>query len=61
MYRALDIRDRNYHFRVYKNVFVGSEAISAMIRMNIAKNERDALRIGNGLLNAGTYLFLSTH
>ena len=35
--------------------FVGSEAVSAMIRMNVAVDEHDALRIGNSLLNAGYF------
>ena len=55
MYRAVDIRDRTYRFRKYKNVFVGSEAVSAMIRMNVAVDKHDALRIGNSLLNAGYF------
>ena len=55
MYRAVDVRNRTYRFRKYNNVFVGSEAVSAMIRMNIALDENEALSIGNSLMSGGYF------
>ncbi|WP_372680957.1 FAD-containing oxidoreductase, partial [Desulfosarcina sp.] len=53
----LDIRDRTYGLppKTYAMCFVGSEAVDALLREEIANDEADALRIGNMMLNAGVF------
>ena len=53
----LDIRDRTYGIpsKTYAMCFVGSEAVDALLREEIANDEADALRIGNMMLNAGVF------
>lgn len=49
---GVDIRDRNYHFSMYLNCFVGSEAVDWLIqRYSISRQE--AVEIGQILLKAG--------
>ena len=53
----LDIQDRTYGIppKKYESCFVGSEAVAALIREEIANDEADALRIGNMMLNEGVF------
>ncbi len=52
-----DIKDRKHGIRrtTYEKCFVGSEAVQALIDGNVAAGDRDALFIGNMLLNAGVF------
>ena len=52
-----DIKDRKYGFpsQTYKKCFVGSEAVKMLVDEGIASNEKDAVRVGNILLNAGVF------
>jgi hypothetical protein len=54
---VLDIRDRKYGFpsKTYKSCFVGNEAVKKLVDDDIAKNQEDAVRIGNMMLNAGVF------
>ena len=53
----VDIQDRTYGIppKTYAMCFVGSEAVDALLREEIANDEADALRIGNMMLNAGVF------
>ena len=55
--RVLDIRDRKYGFpsKTYPKCFVGSEAVTQLVQEGIASDEKDAVRIGNMMLNAGMF------
>ena len=55
--QIFDIRDRKYGLpsKVYPKSFVGREAVQQMVAQGIAVDERDAVRIGNMLLNAGVF------
>ena len=52
--RVLDIRDRKYGMppKIYPKCFVGSEAVEKMVDEGIASHTKDAVRIGNMMLNA---------
>ena len=52
-----DIKDRKYGFpsQTYVRCFVGSEAVKKLLDEGIAGNEKDAVRVGNMLLNAGVF------
>ncbi len=57
-FRAIvDLSDRNYGFppKNYQSCFVGSEAVTAMIKMGLASDEDDAVRLGNVMLHAGIF------
>lgn len=47
--KKIKIKDRKYHFRVYKNCFVASEAIDVMIRHGFVKNRKDGVALGVAL------------
>jgi len=51
--RQLDIQDRKYHLRHYKQCFVGTAAIATMIRLKLASNEHEAIALGNKLVRLG--------
>ena len=55
--RVLDIRDRKYGFpsKTYPKCFVGSDAVTQLVKEGIAVDEDDAVRIGNMMLNAGVF------
>ena len=54
---AFDVKDRRYGLppRKYPKCFVGSAAVAAMIKHNIATDAGDAERVGNLLLQAGIF------
>ena len=55
--QSLDIRDRKYGLRkrIYPKCFVGSEAVAQLVKLGIATDEEDAVRIGNMMLGAGVF------
>ena len=44
--RVVDIRDRPYGVRTYKQCFVGSEAVDRMIESGLAKDREEAVELG---------------
>jgi hypothetical protein len=50
---------RFHNFKTYKNVFLGSDAVKWLLRVNcetqqaVVGNRAAAIALGNGLLNAG--------
>ena len=46
-------RDRMYHFRWHRRVFIADEAVSWMISNDFAKNVKEAQETGNAMLEAG--------
>lgn len=57
-FRAIvDIQDRKYGFpaKNYPRCFVGQEAVQKLVESGMAADEKDALRIGNLLLNSGVF------
>jgi hypothetical protein len=48
----LDIRDRPYRLRVFKNCFVGSECVDLLVRWGIAPSRLAAVTLGRQLLAA---------
>ena len=50
--RNLDIRDRRYKFKTYKQCFIGADAIKVMISLNLASNVDEAIVFGNKLIES---------
>merc|ERR1712154_411929 len=50
---CLDIKDRKWHFKVYRQCFVGSEAVETMIQFKFASTKVEAIDFGNRLLKFG--------
>eukprot|EP01084_Bolivina_argentea_P198316 339625_1 len=48
----LDIKDRKYHLKTYKQCFIGKEAILPIINCGFATSESTAVEFGNKLLKA---------
>ena len=46
---------RKYHFRTYRQCFIGEEAVSWMIHGKIATDNEHALRIGNDMMKLGLF------
>jgi pyruvate/2-oxoglutarate dehydrogenase complex dihydrolipoamide dehydrogenase (E3) component len=45
------IMDRTYHFKTYKQCFIGSEAIDYLVSSGVATSRNDALQIGQLIMN----------
>ena len=48
----LDIRDRKYHCKTYKECFIGLDAVAYMISSGLAANEEAAIALGNRLIDS---------
>ena len=44
--RVVDLRDRKYGMRTYKQCFIGSEAVDRMIEVGLAKDRDEAVELG---------------
>lgn len=55
MSRAVAVRDRRYHLRLYRNVFVGHEAVDWLVREGHAPTRRDAVALGQRCLELGLF------
>ncbi|EGD80540.1 mercuric reductase [Salpingoeca rosetta] len=51
--QGLEVKDRRYRLKSYKNCFVGSDAVALMMSSGITNTEEDAVLLGNVLLDAG--------
>lgn len=49
------IRTRTYHLRKYKNVFVGSEAVSALLEAGVVTTRQEAVDMGRELARQGLF------
>lgn len=58
LYRQLDIRDRCYHLSTYIDCFVGSEAVEYMLCYGLVASAKQAVRVGNLLVDLGTCLYI---
>ena len=45
--QGLEVKDRRYHLKSYKNCFVGSDAVQFMVSSGLTSTEEDALLLGN--------------
>ena len=48
----LEIKDRKWKMKTYKNCFVGKDAVSAIIELKLAKNIYKAIMFGQELMTA---------
>eukprot|EP00466_Bigelowiella_natans_P003489 jgi/Bigna1/38073/e_gw1.23.193.1 len=51
--KNLDVKDRMYHFKTYKNCLVGQDAVTWMVTNKYAKNRKKAVYILNKLHRLG--------
>jgi hypothetical protein len=45
----VEVKNRMFHMRMYKNVFVGSEAVDAIVYNGLAGSRREAVQLGRSL------------
>ena len=53
MHNGLDIKDRRYRLKIYKSCFCGSHCVAWLLENQIAKTEKQAIEIGNQLVDKG--------
>jgi len=53
----VDIDDRTYHFKIYKQCFVGSDAVDYLVKSGQAASREDAVELGRALQSPPFYLF----
>eukprot|EP00937_MAST-01D_sp_MAST-1D-sp2_P000302 g302.t1 len=53
MREAVAVEDRQYRMKTYKKCFLGTSAVSWMLRSSHAKSEAEALALGNKMLQTG--------
>merc|ERR1712228_736843 len=49
----LDIKDRTWNLDTYRDCFVGSDAVAAIIKLGFAENEEDAIKFGSDWIKCG--------
>jgi predicted ATPase len=50
LFRGLNVKDRFYKMKKYRNCFVGSEAVDFMVQAKLASSREDALALGKELM-----------
>lgn len=53
MMESVELRDRQYHLKTYKNCFVGTDAVEWMIRDGLAESAESAVELGNRMKEQG--------
>eukprot|EP00891_Asterochloris_glomerata_P006939 jgi/Astpho2/6939/Aster-x1409 len=53
MQQELDVKDRSYHFKTYRQCFVGSTAVQWLLSAGYADDAAEAVQMGNDMLNLG--------
>jgi hypothetical protein len=43
---GVEVKDRRYHLKMYKQVFVGSDAVDFLVNSGLAESRDDAVQIG---------------
>lgn len=51
--KNVSIKDRRYRLHMYKNVFVGADAVQWMVTSGVAETRQDAVKIGLMMQEAG--------
>ena len=46
MREGVEVKDRRYHLKMYKKVFVGCKAVDFLVNSGLAASRDDAVRIG---------------
>jgi hypothetical protein len=46
MREGVEVKDRRFHLKMYKQVFVGREAVDFLVNSGLAVSRDDAVRIG---------------
>ena len=57
--QAVPTRDRIYRMRTYSNVFVGSEAVDALVHCGLARHRLQAVELGKALSELGLFYHVS--
>jgi len=53
--KGISISDRNYHGKVYKKCFIGSDMVDWLLKNGFASTREDAVRLGNDLLKHNVF------
>ena len=53
--QGLEVKDRQYRLRTYKQVFLGSDAVKFFLAEKYAANLPDAIALGSELMAAGIF------
>ena len=57
--RIVQVRTRVYHMRKYRGVFVGREAVDAMVYNGLAASRREAVQLGRAIEREGLFKHVS--
>lgn len=52
---GVEVGVHSYHYRNYRNTFVGRDAVTFLVTNHMAKSRQDAVRVGNLLLDRGIF------
>ena len=55
MMENLDIRDRTYKMKKYPKCFLGTDAVRFLVSRSYSRNEHDAVKLGNCLIEMGVF------
>ncbi len=53
--QGLEVKDRRWRLKTYKQVFLGSDAVTFFLKEKYAANESDAVTLGAELMSAGVF------
>ena len=53
--QGLEVKDRRYRLKVYKQVFLGTDAVNFFLAEKYATNIADAVALGSELMAAGVF------
>mmetsp|Transcript_8578 Transcript_8578/g.38246 ORF Transcript_8578/g.38246 Transcript_8578/m.38246 type:complete len:703 (-) Transcript_8578:455-2563(-) len=51
----VEVRDRSYMLRMYRNCFVGSDAVDILVKKGLVTNRRDAVKLCQMMLSEGVF------
>ena len=52
---GVEVGPHVYHYRTYKDTFVGRDAVTFLVRNGLARTRQDAVRVGNMLMKADVF------
>ena len=50
--KRLEIKTRKYNFKTYPDCFVGTSCTKMILKLQLAKNEKEAIQFGNKLMDS---------
>ena len=56
----IEIRNRSWMKRVYRDCFLGHDAVDFLVTQGFADNRKQAIDIGNNMIKNGLIIYIST-